>query len=147
MNDSTGDAAGGPSRPWSDSVTTVVVDGNNVIGSVPDGWWRDPPAAVRRLLPRLVCYQRRTGHGVVLVLDVAQPDLPEGHHDGVEIRYARRSGRNAADDRILDLLDDFDGASVAVVSSDQALARSAAQRGANVGGAGAFLRRLDDLGC
>ena len=28
----------------------VIVDGNNVIGAVADGWWRDRPAAVRRLL-------------------------------------------------------------------------------------------------
>lgn len=147
-DDSIGDAAGAPSGPWPDeSVTTIIVDGNNVVGSVPDGWWRDRPAAVRRLLSRLVCYQRWTGHGVVLVLDVAQQDLREGRHDGVEIRYATRSGRNAADDRILELLDDLDGATVAVVSSDRALARDAANRGAVVRGAGAFLSRLDDLGC
>ena len=28
----------------------VIVDGNNVIGSVADGWWRDRPAAVRRMI-------------------------------------------------------------------------------------------------
>src|SRR5215218_2208610 len=31
----------------------LVIDGNNVIGAVADGWWRDRPAAVRRLLARL----------------------------------------------------------------------------------------------
>jgi hypothetical protein len=28
----------------------TIVDGNNVIGSRPDGWWRDRPAATRRLV-------------------------------------------------------------------------------------------------
>jgi hypothetical protein len=27
----------------------LVVDGANVVGSVPDGWWRDPAGAARRL--------------------------------------------------------------------------------------------------
>ena len=32
----------------------VVVDGANVVGSRPDGWWRDRPGAARRLAGRLV---------------------------------------------------------------------------------------------
>jgi 8-oxo-dGTP pyrophosphatase MutT (NUDIX family) len=31
---------------------TVVVDAANVVGSRPDGWWRDRPGAARRLLDR-----------------------------------------------------------------------------------------------
>ncbi|HET6952199.1 MAG TPA: hypothetical protein VFI47_17595, partial [Acidimicrobiales bacterium] len=75
----------------------LVVDGNNVMGSVPDGWWRDRPAAVRRLLARLQRYAASAGRPVVLVLDVPQADLPEGDHGGVTVRYARRRGRDAAD--------------------------------------------------
>jgi hypothetical protein len=32
----------------------LVVDGANVVGSVPDGWWRDRPGAARRLRDALV---------------------------------------------------------------------------------------------
>jgi 8-oxo-dGTP diphosphatase len=32
---------------------SVVVDGANVVGSTPDGWWRDRAGAARRLLRRL----------------------------------------------------------------------------------------------
>jgi hypothetical protein len=32
----------------------VVVDGANVVGSVPDGWWRDRAAAAERLRDALV---------------------------------------------------------------------------------------------
>lgn len=34
----------------------VVVDAANVVGSVPDGWWRDRHAATERLRDRLVPY-------------------------------------------------------------------------------------------
>ena len=95
----------------------IVVDGNNVMGTTPDGWWRDRPAAVRRLLTRLQCFHRETGDEVVLVLDVPQSDLPEGDHDGVTVRYARRKGRDAADDRIVELLDEDSSPDVEVRSS------------------------------
>ena len=127
--------------------STVIVDGNNVMGAAADGWWRDPPAAVLRLLARLQCYQASTGDTVVLVLDVPNPDLPEGEHDGVTVRYATRRGRDAADDRILELLDEGALGTVQVVTSDRALADGARQRGAAVMGAGRFLRHLQDAGC
>ena len=70
-------------------VTTILlVDGNNVVGSVADGWWRDRPGAVRRLVARLHCYVAATGASLEVVFDVPQPDLPEGDHDGVVVHYA-----------------------------------------------------------
>ena len=125
----------------------LIVDGNNVVGAGVAGWWRDPPAAVRRLLDRLHCYAALTGGHIVLVLDVAQPDLVEGDHEGVVVRYATRRGRDAADDRILELLDAGRPAGVEVVTSDRALAEGARRRGARVTGAGTFLARLADRGC
>lgn len=129
------------------AATHVVVDGNNVMGAAADGWWRDKPAAVRRLLDRLRCYAAGAGGHVVLVLDVAQPDLPEGDAGGVLVHYADRAGRDAGDDRILRLLDEHGADGVEVVTSDRALAEAARGRGATTVGAGAFLRRLDDAGC
>ena len=135
----------------------MVVDGNNVMGSVPDGWWRDRPKAVRRLLGRLQCNARHTGDMLVLVLDVPQADLPAGAHDGVEVCYPRRRGRDAADERILELLDerrlagedgDADDVEVVeVVTSDRGLAAGVADRGVRVVGARAFLARLELAGC
>jgi len=37
-----------------DAVSHVVVDAANVVGSRPDGWWRDRPGAARRLVDELV---------------------------------------------------------------------------------------------
>ncbi len=95
-----------------DARSILLVDGNNVIGAVADGWWRDRPAAVRRLLGRLQCL----GEPLTLVLDVAQPDLPEGDHGGVAVRYATRRGRDAADDLIRELVAEIPDATV--VTSD-----------------------------
>ena len=125
----------------------VLVDGNNVMGAGVAGWWRDRPAAARKLVDRLRCYRSTTGATVEVVFDVPDPDLPEGEHDGVVVRYATRRGRDAADDRIRALLDARDDDDVEVITSDRALAASARERGASVTGAGTFLARLVDRGC
>lgn len=129
----------------------LIVDGNNVMGAAADGWWRDRAGAARRLLGRVQCYAAATGASIELVFDVALPDVGEGVHDGVVVRYATRSGRDAADDRIRDLLDSDAPAAkngtIEVVTSDRALAASARDRGASVSGAGTFLTRLDDASC
>lgn len=130
-----------------DSRRTLFVDGNNVIGAAVGGWWRDPPRAVRLLLKRLRCYAAVTGDRVELVLDVPQPDLPEGDHDGVAVHYARRRGRDAGDDRLIELLDDVDASRVEVITSDRTLAERARYRGAHVTGAGTFLTQLGVASC
>ena len=126
----------------------TVVDGMNVIGSRHDGWWRDRDAAARRLLARLQHAANRSHHARTLVLDGRPPaDAAEGVHDGVEVLYARRRGRDAADDRIVELVTaDSEPASLRVVTSDRELADRVTALGATTEGAGAFLRRLDDLG-
>jgi predicted RNA-binding protein with PIN domain len=136
---------------------TLVVDGNNVVGARPDGWWRDRRGASRRLLERLQCYRPSSDAEVVVIFDVPHPDLPEGDHDGVTVLYARRRGRDAADERILEFLDTRararpEGSAseeprVEVVTSDRALADGARHRRASVTGAGVFLSRLDQAGC
>jgi predicted RNA-binding protein with PIN domain len=130
-------------------VGTLVVDGNNVVGAVPDGWWRDRPAAVRRLVERLRCHAEATGDRVVLALDVAQPDLPAGDNDGIDVVYPARRGRDAADHRIVEMLDELGAAAgdVEVVTSDRALAAGVAERAARVTGARSFLSRLEARGC
>jgi predicted RNA-binding protein with PIN domain len=141
-------------RPYGEGTyhaAVVIVDGNNVVGASGGQWWRDRPAAVRRLLVRLVRYAAGTGEGVELVLDVPQDDLPEGSHDGVVVRYATRRGRDAADDRIrarvAELAGTGTGVSIEVVTSDRALRDDVRAAGAAVVGAGTFLARLDELGC
>jgi hypothetical protein len=123
---------------------TLVVDGNNVIGAVADGWWKDRPAAARRLLARLQGHHREAGVPVILVLDVPQPDLPAGVHDGVEVSYPSRRGRNAGDDQILHLLATRPLTNPEVVTSDRALraAITSAHPHTHLTGARTFLTRI-----
>lgn len=50
----------------------LVVDGANVVGSRPDGWWRDRAGAARQLHERLLAADLHHGTGgVLLVLEGA----------------------------------------------------------------------------
>jgi predicted RNA-binding protein with PIN domain len=125
-------------------VAHLVVDAMNVIGSRPTGWWRDRDAAVRLLVERLQALAASSGDQVTLVVDGRpQAELPEGDHGGVRVLYAPRAGRNAADDRIVRLLDAEPDTRVEVITSDRGLAERAAARGATVRGASWLLDRLD----
>jgi predicted RNA-binding protein with PIN domain len=122
-------------------VTRLVIDGMNVIGSRPDGWWRDRDGAARRLLADL---HALTDEEITLVLD-GRPleDVPEGAHDGVEVLYARRRGRDAGDVRIVETVAAAsDPTAIVVVTSDRALAARVRALGAEVVGAGSLLARL-----
>ena len=115
----------------------------NVIGSRPDGWWRDRDGAVRALVAVLDEFAEGPDPQVVAVFDGRPVEVQSRR---VDVRFAPRRGRNAADDEIVELVaGDPDRASLTVVTSDAALADRVRALGAEVEGAGAFRRRLDEL--
>ena len=120
-----------------------LVDGMNVIGTRPDGWWRDRPGAVRALMGRLATWQASKGEAVTAVFDGPPPaDLPAG----VEVVFAPGRGRNRADDEIVRRVEaDSDPGGLRVVTSDAGLAARVRERGASVVPAGAFLRLIDEV--
>lgn len=114
--------------------TVLVVDMANVVGSVPDGWWRDRVGAAQRLLTSLAALSGRTVPGpvgqlvrivrIVAVLegkanraimdDGRQSESPEivratGSGDDAIVALARTAAAAAA------------GESVLVVSADRGL--------------------------
>ncbi len=123
-------------------MTRWVVDGMNVIGSRPTGWWRDRPRAMRDLASELESFGAATGESVTVVFDGRPFEIDSGER--LDVRFASRRGRNAADDDIAALVErDGDPGSLAVVTSDADLARRVRDLGASVVGSGEFRRRLD----
>jgi predicted RNA-binding protein with PIN domain len=118
-----------------------LVDGMNVVGSRPDGWWRDRRGAMRRLLGELAAFAETTGDEVRVVFDGRPFEFDAGGR--VEVGFAP-GGRNAADHAIADrVAADGDPSSITVVTSDGELERAVRGSGAEVLGSGAFRRRLD----
>ena len=123
-------------------MTRWVVDGMNVIGSRPNGWWRDRPGAMRSLAGQLSELARSSGDEVTVVFDGRPFELEPA--DGVTVEFARRRGPDAADDDIAELVEAHqDPGSLTVVTSDGALSDRVTRAGASVVGAGEFRRRLD----
>src|SRR4051812_50200111 len=74
-----------------------LVDGMNVVGSRPDGWWRDRDGAMRRLVAELDAFAAPTGEPVAVVFD-GRPPAIEPARGGRP--FAARRAPNAADDHI-----------------------------------------------
>jgi predicted RNA-binding protein with PIN domain len=117
-----------------------LVDGMNLIGSRPDGWWRDRRGAMERLIEELEAFAESSGDEVAVVFD-GRPFPVEGGGP-VEVGFAP-GGRNAADHAIADRVRaESDPGSITVVTSDRELEESVRAAGAGVVGSGAFRRRL-----
>lgn len=122
-----------------------LVDGMNVVGSRPDGWWRDRDGAVRALCGQLAAFAERGGESVTVVFDGRPVELPEEAAGRIEVAFAERAGPNAADDEIVQRVEVADQpGGMRVVTSDAQLAERVRAAGAAVEGAGAFRRRLDE---
>jgi len=135
-----------PRSSSSTSETRWLVDGANLMGSRPDGWWNNPDQATRRWIEELDAYARATGEDVTVVFDRGLPDVAPGPHGAIELRYASRHGANAADDEIVRIVAaDEDPATLRVVTSDRRLAERVGELGAPVNGTGNFRRRLEEV--
>jgi predicted RNA-binding protein with PIN domain len=122
-------------------MTRWIVDGMNVIGSRPTGWWRDRPRAMRELVGELEAFAARSGEPVSVVFDGRPFDLES---DAIDVSFASRRGPNAADDDIAALVESSaERGELSVVTSDADLARRVSAAGASVVGSGEFRRRLD----
>jgi hypothetical protein len=111
----------------------VVIDAANVVGSTPDGWWRDRAGATERLRDRLAPLAAR-GLGelrppldVLLVVEGAARGVRP--IEGVRVLAAPRSG----DDAIVSVLEAEDPDRVTVVvTADRGLRERVTRLGASV---------------
>ena len=109
----------------------VIVDAANVVGSVPDGWWRDRRGAAQRLRDRLAAdgLPGRSGDvEIVLVVEGAARGVETV--PGVRVESAPGSG----DDHMVDLVAGATGREVLVVTADRELRRRVTELGAQVTG-------------
>ncbi|HSZ69652.1 MAG TPA: NYN domain-containing protein [Solirubrobacteraceae bacterium] len=121
-----------------------LVDGMNVIGSRPDGWWRDRHAAMVRLVDQLERWATDNDERVAVVFE--RPPSPPIPSTAIEVAAAPRPGRDSADDEIVRRVSaDPRPGEIRVVTSDQGLAARVRAAGATVEPARAFRRQLDEL--
>ncbi|GLF97779.1 PIN domain-containing protein [Streptomyces yaizuensis] len=115
--------------------TLLIVDGANVVGSVPDGWWRDRRGAAKRLRDRLAGYAAG-GPGALpgvpgpleIVLVVEGAARGTGSVPGVRVEEAPGSG----DDLIAALAAAARGRPCVVVTADRGLRARVLAAGARV---------------
>jgi hypothetical protein len=117
------------------TVPLLVVDAANVVGSVPDGWWRDRAAATARLRDRLAGLPAAgladlpAPVEVVLVVEGKARDVTT--IDGVRVVSAPGSG----DDAIVAVVrDEGAGRRCVVVTADRGLRARVTALGAEVRG-------------
>jgi len=118
----------------------LVVDAANVIGSRPDGWWRDREGAARRFVQavRAAVAADRIPVPVTVVLEGrARAGSGEGEAGGVRVVHAPASG----DDTMAALAAEC--SDVVVVTADRELVERVRSGGAEVVGPRWLLDRLD----
>ena len=125
----------------------LVVDAANVVGSRPDGWWRDRSGAARKLCAGLAgaVEAGRLEAPVVVVLEgAAREGAREDERDGLRVVHAARAG----DDTIVQITRQGvdDGQPVTVVTADRELRGRVQAVGSDVVGPGWLLDRLETTG-
>lgn len=112
----------------------IIVDAANVVGSVPDGWWRDRAGAAQRLRDALaaagpaVLPDADADAEIVLVVEGAARRVPAV--PGVGVIAAEGSG----DDAIVQLCRQNPGRDTVVVTADRVLRDRVTELGARVVG-------------
>jgi hypothetical protein len=97
----------------------LVVDGANVVGSRPDGWWKDRSGAARRLHERLLVADLPYDDVVLVLEGDAKKGVREGVDHDVRTVHARRDGDSA----IVAVTNQAigDGEQVTVITADRVL--------------------------
>jgi predicted RNA-binding protein with PIN domain len=103
----------------------------NVIGSRPDGWWRNRGRAMAVLVERLEHWAAAEGADVTVVFE--RPLSPPIESAVINVAHAPKAAANSADDEIVRLVRaDSDPAQIRVATSDRALSQRVEAAGACV---------------
>jgi uncharacterized protein YaiI (UPF0178 family) len=119
-----------------------LVDGMNVIGTRPDGWWKDRDAAMLRLVDLIERWAASEGEEVTVVFE--RPPRPPIRSTVIEVAHAPKPGPDSADHEIVRRLKSQpDPHLIRVVTSDRWLADRAFAAGATVEGSEGFRARIE----
>jgi predicted RNA-binding protein with PIN domain len=102
-------------------VEVLIVDGANVVGSRPDGWWRDRAGAARRLQQRLLTAGLPYDEVVLVLEGKARRGNPVGQDGRLRTVHAPGSGDDAIVEDVMAQVDVGDGRGVTVVTADRVL--------------------------
>ncbi len=97
----------------------LVVDGANVVGSRPDGWWRDRAGAAARLHGRLSIADTSYDEIVLVLEGQAKAGVPKGTDGHLRTVHAPRDGDSAITKEARAARDRGDA--VVVITADRAL--------------------------
>ncbi len=101
------------------SSTVLVVDGANVVGARPDGWWKDRAGAARRLHESLLVADLPHDEVVLVLEGAAKAGVKAGRDAHVRIVHAPKDGDSAIVAEVRAAAEK--GARVTVVTADRAL--------------------------
>jgi predicted RNA-binding protein with PIN domain len=119
-----------------------IVDGMNVIGSRPDGWWRDRGHAMAVLVQRLEQWAVTEGDEVTVVFE--RPLSPPLESSVITVAHAPKAAADSADDEIVRLVRAAsDPAQIRVATSDRTLGERVQTAGACVYPAGRLRNLID----
>jgi hypothetical protein len=124
-------------------VDVLIVDGANVVGSRPDGWWRDRAGAARRLQERLLAAALPHDEVVLVLEGAATRGNPAGLEGHLHTVHAPGSGDDAIVAAVMAQIDVGDGRGVTVVTADRALRDRVEAVGARSVGPSWLLDQLD----
>lgn len=144
-------------REQLDCELVLVVDAANVVGSRPDGWWRDRRGAAERLLGKLAALARSGVPGaevgltggrewtwwpriVVVVEGQAKSVDPV---DGVEVVAAETDGDSEIVKVVADIRARRPDDHVVVITADRKLRSRVEAAGVTIAGPGVLLKLLD----
>ncbi len=117
----------------------------NVIGSRPDGWWKDRGRAMVALVESLDRWASTQDGDVTVVFE--RPPRTAIDSSVIEVAYAPKAAANSADDEIVRMIGaDARPHEIRVVTSDKDLIDRVASLGASVHPSASFRELIDPRG-
>ena len=121
----------------------VFVDGNNVMGSRADGWWRNRAEAAQRLVADIGVVACRRGGTWTIVFDGPEPSSMSPAQECLSVIHAGHRRRDGADDCIVEMVAVLPDPSGALVYTSDAGLRSRVHAfGARASGARTLLNEI-----